>query len=490
MQAQREYRIKLRLLEGERILYTIGHHAVSGVAALILPVGILLIVLGLYLYIALGGGFTISRDVFSAGQIDLLDWIVLSQAVMLFGVWLFLGSVERKSYRATRWSMIIMIVFLIGFLIYRVAGWRLFVPAAIGLQPFGPFAVLLLVLAAIIAAQALYVLVDLINDQLILTNMRVIYFNGAVLIPYLIEKQVQRDVMLEDIQNVASRTETYLQHWLRYGTIIVQTANQDAPLFFRAANDAREMQRRIMTERQHLLQQQTERDFDSLIATRVYEDKSQSATWSYPFRVLVIPRILRWLLNDNPLVDHKQRSLTWYPHWVFLVRDLTWPLGTLATAVALMVPIALFGWADPPLLIGIGVLLCLICFFWMVYQLEDYRNDRYMLTPTAVIDIEKKPFGPEGRRSASLGNIQTVTLKTSFISNVFGYGDIVMTTAGTGGDFTFCRIPRPREVAATINQAISVYRKGDRDRSLDEALQLLREFHEAQLRTGELRQHG
>lgn len=487
MQAQRDYRIKLRLLEGEQILYTIGHHAVSGVAALIFPVGMLLIILWLYGYIAFGGGFTMARDSLAVGQLEWIDWLLLVLVGMLALTWLLLGSVERQGYRKTRWGLVGMLVTVLLVLVYRLSGGRLFAPDPFGAQPFGPPGILLLLLALGFAAQAIYIFVDLINDQFILTNRRVIYFNGAVLIPYLIEKQVQRDVMLEDIQNVASRTETYLQHWLSYGTIKVETATFGAPLIFSAAHDAREMQRRIMSERQRLLQQQTERNFDQLVATRVYKDEGERSPWSYSFRVFSFPRPLGWMLDENPRIDPAQRSLTWYPHWIFLLRALSWPLGTLVIAASLLVLLSSVAWFNPLLLLAMGGLISLICILWMVYEFEDYRNDRYMLTPTILVDIEKKPFGPEGRRSASLGNIQTVTLRTTFISNIFGYGDVVMTTAGTGGDFTFFRVPRPREVAATINQAVAVYRKGDRDRGLEDALNLLREFHEAQRRTGELK---
>lgn len=343
MQARREYRIKLRLLEGEEILHAIGHHAISGVAALIIPVGLLLIALSLYGYTALGGGFTAARDSM-AGQLALIDWLLLLLAGALAIFWLLLGSIERSGYRGMRWSLVVMLALVLAVVAYRASGGRLFAPDPSGPQPLSPPGLLLLLLALALAFQSLYTLVDLINDQLILTNMRVIYFNGAVLIPRLIEKQVQRDVMLEDIQNVASRTETYLQHWLGYSTIKVETATFGAPLIFRAANDAREMQRRIMTERRRLLQQQTERNFDQLVATRVYADQAERPNWSYPFRVFAIPGPLRWLLNDNPLVDPAQRSLTWYPHWIFLARDLIWPLGALVIAIALLALVAARAW--------------------------------------------------------------------------------------------------------------------------------------------------
>jgi hypothetical protein len=486
MQAQRAYRIELKLLDGEQVLYAIGHHVVSLVAALIMPISFMVAALSLYVYIALGGGFTAERDII-AGTLALVDWLFLLLSLLLLLLWLLLGSVERGSYRATRWSLLLMLIVILLMVAYRATGGMLFAPNATAAQPFTPLGLSLLLISLVSAVSTMYQLFDLINDQLILTNMRIIYVNSAVLIPGLIEKRVQRDVILEDIQNVSARTQTYLEHWLNYSTIQLQTANVDVPLLFRAANNAHAMQQRIMRERQRLIEQQHERNFSRLVATRVYATKAEPPLWDYPHPVIVVPRWLRWLLKDNPQVDRQQRQVLWYPHWIFLIKVVVWPLVIMTVTIVILRLIANLAWIDPlPLWVGGGLFL-FGCVGWTVYQVEDYRNDCYLLTSTTLVDIDRRPFGPELRRSASLGSIQTVTLQTTFLGSWLGYGDVVMTTAGTGGQFTFHRVPRPNEVAAAINQAMNAFRKLQRDQSLEQTLGLLHEFHEAQRRTGELR---
>ena len=486
MQAQRAYRIELKLLEGEHVLYAIGHHVVSLVAALVLPIGLMVTALSLYIYLALGGSFTAERDIV-AGILVPIDWLFLLLSLLLLLLWLLLGSVERGGYRATRWSLLITLITVLLMVAYRATGGVLFVPNATVVQPFTPLGLVLLIVSLGSAAFAAYQFFDLINDQLILTNMRVIYVNGAVLIPGLIEKRVQRDVILEEIQNVSARTQTYLEHWLNYSTIQLQTANVDVPLLFRAANDAHAMQQRIMRERQHLIEQQYERNFSRLVATRVYTTKAEPPVWDYPHPVIEVPHWLRWLLKDNPQVDRQQRQVLWYPHWIFLIQAVVWPLVIMAATIMILRLITNLVWIDPLPLWVVATLVVLGCAGWIVYQVEDYRNDCYLLTSTTLVDIDRRPFGPELRRSASLGSIQTVTLQTTFLGSWLGYGDVVMTTAGMGGQFTFHRVPRPNEVAAAINQAITAFRKIQRDQSLEQALGLLHEFHEAQRRTGELR---
>lgn len=486
MQAQRAYRIELKLLEGERVLHTIGHHVISLVAALVMPVGLLVALLSLSIYLALGGSFTAERDIL-IGRLAVVDWLFLLVALLLLLLWLLLGSVERGGYRVTRWSLLLVLLSLLIMVAYRATGGILFTPNPAGAQAFTPLGLWLLFIGLGCTLFAAYQLFDLINDQLILTNMRIIYFNGAVLIPGLIEKRVQRDVMLEEIQNVSAQTRTYLEHWLNFSNIQLQTANIDSSLLFRAANGARTMQQRIMHERQRLLEQQYERNFGRLVATRVYATKAEPPVWDYPHPIIVVPRWLRWLLHNNPLVDREQRQLLWYPHWIFLLKVVSWPLIILIATVVILRFIANLVWIDPlPLWVG-GSLVMLGCVGWTIYQVEDYRNDCYLLTPTTLVDIDRRPFGPESRRSASLGSIQTVTLQITFLGSWLGYGDVVMSTAGTGGQFTFRRVPRPKDVAATINQAITTFRTLQRDQSLEQALGLLHEFHEAQRRTGELR---
>ena len=486
MQAQRAYRIELKLLEGERVLHTTGHHVISLVAVLVVPVVLLVAALSLYSYIALGGSFTAERDIF-IGTLALVDWLFLLVSLLLLLFWLLLGSVERSGYRATRWLLLLVLFIVLVIVAYRATGGVLFAPNPAGAQPFTPLGLWLLLITLGSATFAAYQFFDLINDQLILTNTRIIYFNGAVLIPGLIEKRVQRDVMLEDIQNVSAQTRTYLEHWLNYSTIQLQTANIDSSLLFHAAHGARTMQQRIMRERQRLLELQYERNFSRLVETRVYEAKAEPPVWDYPHQIIVVPHWLRWLLKDNPLVDREQRQVLWYPHWIFLIKVVSWPLVILIVTIAILRLVTNLVWLDPlPLWLG-GGLVVLGCVGWTIYQVEDYRNDCYLLTSTTLVDIDRRPFGPESRRSASLGSIQTVTLQTTFLGSWLGYGDVVMTTAGTGGQFTFHRVPRPNEVAATINQATTAFRKLQRDQSLEQALGLLHEFHEAQRRTGELR---
>jgi hypothetical protein len=133
------------------------------------------------------------------------------------------------------------------------------------------------------------------------------------------------------------------------------------------------------------------------------------------------------------------------------------------------------------------IIAILIAFLaWSAWEIEDFRNDMYILTPTNIIDIEKKPFGPEDRRAASLGAITNVSFETTFISNFLGYGNVVVETAGSGGKFTFLHVPKPRDVVTMINDYYVMFKRVDKERSLNDMLELLRHYHLAQQRHNEL----
>lgn len=141
----------------------------------------------------------------------------------------------------------------------------------------------------------------------------------------------------------------------------------------------------------------------------------------------------------------------------------------------------------PPVWLTVLSIALVIAFLaWSAWEVEDYRNDMYILTPTNIIDVEKKPIGPEDRRAASLGAITNVSFETTFISNLLGYGNVVVETAGSGGKFTFTHVPNPRNVVSIVNDYYVMFKRSEKERSLNDMLELLRHYHLAQQRHNEI----
>jgi hypothetical protein len=465
--------------EDEEILYLAVRHWVVLLARLAAP----LITGGLFgviaAYRSLGGGFLVI-DPGQSGELDLVNLLLVAGLALVVFLW-FLWGRARKQRRSSQLVLALVGLVITALFWFRYQGGRLFSIDRYAGTPFDLANIFFLGIAAGCLLWSAYICVDWANDQLILTNQRVIDDDEVLLI-----RHVQQQLLIDDIQNVSSSTGTYPQHWLNYGTITIQSATAGRRIVFNAAQDPREMQRRIDNELKKRRGQQSADQFRSMIEDKVYGTPPPKPPLQFGGYITRAPFFLRPLLHENPQQDARG-TVTWRPHWLFVLLSLFQPTFTLLLLLAL----ALLG-ARTELLAGgwltlLVALAVLIFVGWAAWEIEDHRNDLYILTPTTVIDVEKKPFGPEDRRTASLGAIQNVDFKTTTVSQVLGYGDVVLTTAGSGGAFTFKHVPRAPEVAATVNEYLNAFKQGEKERNLNDTLTLLKHYHDAQRRHREIK---
>jgi len=113
---------------------------------------------------------------------------------------------------------------------------------------------------------------------------------------------------------------------------------------------------------------------------------------------------------------------------------------------------------------------------WFVYQYTDWRNDVYIVTEDAVIDVERQlaifPLWfiyTEDRRQASLANVQFVDFKVpNPIAVIFNYGDVIVQTAGAEGTLTFLFVSNPAHVHAEVMRRVQDFQDRQRRREFDE----------------------
>lgn len=342
------------------------------------------------------------------------------------------------------------------------------------------FNLVMVLLAMLSAALAVYVVIEAENDHLILTDRRVLLSDRQVFGAYNIDQ-----IYIQDIQNVVSDTETYFRHWLKYGTIKIKSTRKT--ITFPRAEMAQSFQTKVDGEVRALRGEQTHQDFKEIIDTEVYKDPGAKKQTQPSLQLSESPSLLQRFLPDNPQAS-EDGTITWRKHWIFLIRTLILPtviaIGSFMLVIALALPqIGLISGFFATLL---SLMVLLAYAAWSAYRIEDHLNDRYILTPTNVVDIEKKPWGPENRRSASIDAIQNVENKTSLLGRtVFKYGNVNLETAAAG-QFTFFRVPYPDEVVRMINQYQDDYRLGARKRSMKDMARLLEYYHSEQIRRGEL----
>jgi hypothetical protein len=471
---------------GEEILYVIGRHWVVLIGRLILPLLSLAFFGGLAFYRAAGGTFLVSEG--APVGFDVINYGIMLIVGILAVAWLALFVRSAKTGR-TRTILLFVGAGLLLLTYYRYTGGRIFAiePVLAGEQRGDTFNIVLILGAVISSLFVFFAFYDWLNDELILTNQRVVYDNDQVYIPRLLEQRVQEQIFLEDIQDVNAKTSTYAQHFLKYGTVTIKSARIGGNISFASAANPMEMQKQIMDQVKALRKRMSTANYDQLIEERVYGAKGGKKKYDLKVRqTRGSSALINWLFLENPEFDENSGTYTWHPHWLFQVKALIGP--------ALLLVIGLFSVAIAASLLGfdaglaavLGAVVLLAAGGWTAWEIEDYRNDRYILSLTNVVDIEKKPFGPEDKRQAGLGAITNVSFSTTFVSNLLGYGDVILETAGAGGKFTFNRVPRPNEVVTVINDYIVSFKREDKARTLNDTLELLSRYHEAQRRHNEL----
>lgn len=162
----------------------------------------------------------------------------------------------------------------------------------------------------------------------------------------------------------------------------------------------------------------------------------------------------RWFRRSIPITllpgERVVRRL--YRHWFVLLTKLWLPLliGVVAIVVASGMRVMLgplVGTASWIVFaVGGGVAL-----IWSLLTVANYIDDIFILTTQRIIDIDRQFFIiSEERREAMYRNVQNVSVNTPLIGRLFGYGHIIVETAGQSPNIEMNNIARPRETQDRI----------------------------------------
>ncbi len=81
-------------------------------------------------------------------------------------------------------------------------------------------------------------------------------------------------------------------------------------------------------------------------------------------------------------------------------------------------------------------ILCLPFLMWWGYQYWDWKDDVFMVTSDQIIDVDKKPFVTEQRRSAPLENIlSTEFQRVGLAGNLLNFGTVYISVGGSTMEF-------------------------------------------------------
>ena len=132
-------------------------------------------------------------------------------------------------------------------------------------------------------------------------------------------------------------------------------------------------------------------------------------------------------------------------HWVALILQAWIPvIGILAVLILFIYRLVQLAYNPNEVFIsfqgGITVdtwaIACFLALFpfvgWLIYEIADWSNDKFEVTPDQIIDLDRKPFGTESRNAAQLDNILAMkSRRIGILGNIFNYGSVYITVGGT-----------------------------------------------------------
>ena len=186
----------------------------------------------------------------------------------------------------------------------------------------------------------------------------------------------------------------------------------------------------------------------------------------------------QWLFQDFLRIHvEDEHIITYRKHWLVLLRMSLLPLIGLIISLSFLIGMVTWNFSDIPYQLGvmIGFLLTVFMLCWLVYRYIDWRDDVFQLTPTQVIDIDRKPFGQLSRRSAPLENILSIEYERKGIFQMlFNFGIVYITVGNT--QLTFNEISRPADVQQQIFARMGAHAEELRQREIDEERERMTEW--------------
>ena len=152
--------------------------------------------------------------------------------------------------------------------------------------------------------------------------------------------------------------------------------------------------------------------------------------------------------------------ITYRTHFILLIGRLWFPilvligLSVLSTAGLIYQPSILTNPTTQPCVLWSGSFLALSVILFTLYQIEDWRNDIYIISDEKVVDRNKKPLGREELKEANLGNIEAVRFERQGVFGlIFNFGTVFIRVGQA--ELTFDDVYNPSDVQREIFRRIA-----------------------------------
>jgi len=333
----------------------------------------------------------------------------------------------------------------------------------------------LLLVGALPAIMVLWYLMDWRNDFYLVTTKRILHREKIIFL-----YEAWDEAPLAKIQNI-NIAHDFWGKMLGFGTMHIETASARGTIVLNYLPDPEGMQEIIFRQASYLkwrLKQEEREEIRQELLQQAEKPETEEGSPLFPLPPQEQPRkrsgLLGRLLPSRPLLRlryEQANEITWRKHWVFLIKRIYLALPA-ALITTTLVTISLYRW---PTQHGFSLLLAslvlwIAAIFWLWWEVEDWRNDIYIVTDRLIIDIEKKPlFFAEDRKQATLDMIQNVSLHIPGpLATILNYGDVLIQTAGPGGALNFNGVSHPAEVQREIFRRMEAYNEAQRHQEMEQ----------------------
>lgn len=169
-----------------------------------------------------------------------------------------------------------------------------------------------------------------------------------------------------------------------------------------------------------------------------------------------------------------------YRKHIFILFKNSWWLWLLFVVLLVSLFARLVHLIPIPSISLLGILLT-VNILGLAYAFADWANDRFQITSKQVIDLDRKPFGRETKRSALLENILSLDYsRENIIQRIFDFGTVAINVGDIQLDFEHVAQPISvqNEVFERYNAAIKENELAESRRRRDDMVEFLAAYHE------------
>ena len=170
-------------------------------------------------------------------------------------------------------------------------------------------------------------------------------------------------------------------------------------------------------------------------------------------------------------------------HWIILLKKVLFP-SLLITSIILLA--SFFAANDLPIngsSIGIILfgLILISAILWWLFQFFDWWNDRYLITNDQIIDVYRRPFGTENRRTAPITNIQSIRFeRKGILGLLLNFGTVYIRVGDD--ELTFDNISNPSMIQerlfGILEMSISRSKKSERTQQQQNLAEMIDAYHQ------------